>query len=145
MPNHVLRTKAESFYSRLLAGDLDAVLALVAEDVVLSNPMPADVPFGGTYQGREGVLRYFGEVLSHLELKLQIDEIVTEGDSVVVFGCEYGVAKSSGRHYRANWAHHLRFSPCGLIGEFRAYTLAAEISEAFARTPVALTIASDRS
>ena len=129
MSNRNNRALAERFYAHLLVGDLDALLALIAEDVVLSNPMPAALSCGGFYRGREGVLRYFGEVFSSLEMTLQIDAFVAEGNSVVVFGRDRGVAKLSGQHYQANWAHHLRFSARGLICEFRGYTTLAELPE----------------
>ena len=46
----------EAFFTALNAGDADAALALLADDFVL---VQADsLPYGGTYQGRDGFQAY---------------------------------------------------------------------------------------
>ena len=70
---------------------------MLADDFVLTNPMPAGVPFGGTYHGHDGMARYFREVFASLRVNLVVDECLVEGDSVVVFGVENSIARSTGR------------------------------------------------
>ena len=58
-------------------------------------------------------------------------EFVAENDSVVVFGHEDSLARSTGKRYRMDWVHHLRFTPAGLICGFHEYNPTATLVEAF--------------
>lgn len=62
---------------------------LFADDVVLENPVPDSLPFGGTYQGPRAVARYMGQISESLEfLAFEITEIIAQGDKVVALGSE---------------------------------------------------------
>ena len=122
---------AKKFYANVLAGDLPAVLGMVSDDVLVTNPMPAHVPFGNTYNGRNGLQKYLTEIFTYLEMTLEVKEYVAENDSVVVFGFEDSLARPTGRRYQMNWVHHLRFTPAGLICGFHEYNPTAIIADAF--------------
>lgn len=86
-------------------GDLDGLLETVHPDsrwiYVGANPRPAK----GVYVGKEGVGRFFGNILRNLDMtEFRASEFVTEDDTVVVFGFESGTVKATGKPFRNEWA-----------------------------------------
>ena len=84
-------------------GDLDALVETVHPDshwtYIGANPRPAK----GTYVGRAGVRKFFGNVLDNLTMTtFRPREFVTENDTVVVFGFESGTVKATGDPFRTN-------------------------------------------
>jgi ketosteroid isomerase-like protein len=71
------------------AKDMDAFLALYAEDAVLNLPSSQSVPYGGTHQGREEIRRVH-EVNWSAERMAPISpdefEIIVKGDVITVAG-----------------------------------------------------------
>ena len=132
MSTHDYKALAVKFYDTLLAGDLPALLEMLAPDILITNPMPYSVPFGGTYRGREGMQTYLGQIFETLELTLTVDKYLAEGSSVVAFGYEDSLVKPTGRRYEMNWVHHLTFDEAGLMTGFHEYNPTARIAEAFA-------------
>lgn len=56
-------------YSHFLQGDIPAVLALCSEDIVWKHGAnPHIVPFGGVYEGQQGVLRFFEAVSQSVQM-----------------------------------------------------------------------------
>jgi len=75
-------------------GDLDGLLETVHPDsrwtYVGANPRPAK----GVYAGRDGVRRFFENILRNLDMTTYHPrEFVTENDAVVVTGFESGTVK----------------------------------------------------
>ena len=65
-------------------GDIPAVLGLFDEDITWH--VPGRSPLSGDYRGRDGVLGFFTKAveLSGGTLKVAADEVVADGDRVVV-------------------------------------------------------------
>ena len=85
--------------------DLDRLVETVHPDsrwtYIGANPRPAK----GTYVGRDGVRKFFGNILRNLTMTtFQPREFVTENDTVVVFGSESGTVKATGDPFRNEWA-----------------------------------------
>lgn len=90
-------------YGAFARGDIDTVLATFDESIRWDTP--DSVPFGGVYQGRQGV----GEFFSHLgenyaELRVEPETYVHDGDRVVVLGHHHG-RSVSGNDFEAPFAH----------------------------------------
>jgi uncharacterized protein len=86
-------------------GDLDRLVETVHPDsrwtYVGANPRPAK----GTFVGRDGVRKFFENILRNLTMtSFQPREFVTENDTVVVFGSESGTVKATGDPFRNEWA-----------------------------------------
>lgn len=86
-------------------GDVDGVLETVHPDsrwtYVGANPRPAK----GVYVGKDGVRRFFGNILRNLDMtEFRASEFVVENDTVVVFGFESGTVKATGKPFRNEWA-----------------------------------------
>ena len=71
-------------YEAFAKGDMPTVLGLIAEDITWH--VPGRSPLSGNYKGHEEVLGFFakGMELSGGTLRVEADEILAEGERVVV-------------------------------------------------------------
>lgn len=71
-------------YSHFLQGDIPAVLALCSEDIVWKHGAnPHIVPFGGVYEGKQGVLRFFETVSQSVQItRFEPHHFAAESNSV---------------------------------------------------------------
>ncbi|MFE5705408.1 nuclear transport factor 2 family protein [Rhodococcus koreensis] len=73
------RAVVERLYAAGTTGDVEGVLATLADNVVVSEP--SFLPWGGTYTGHDQFLALFGDLAQKLDLsKLAIEYAVTEND-----------------------------------------------------------------
>jgi ketosteroid isomerase-like protein len=122
--------KIEAVYAAFGRGDLPFILNVMAEDVNWVHPRPADIPWGGTRRGREGVTQFFAAIAGNVDFEdFGVDRLVSRGGEVIVFGHEQVRTKSSGQRYRVDWVHSWTFR-AGAVVEFREYTDTATIVEA---------------
>jgi ketosteroid isomerase-like protein len=121
-----------AFYDGVLGGKVEEAIAeCMAPDVVWENPLPEPIPFGGTFQGVEGVRRYLGLVFDQLQIEdFQIHEIIGRDDRVVVLGSETSRVTATGRAYRMDWVHVLRVED-ERIRSLREYNDTAAMLAAF--------------
>jgi ketosteroid isomerase-like protein len=119
-------------YAAVGRGDLPALLDLLAEEVVWSLQGPAEVPFAGIYDGREGVATFFQRVGETLAVEqFEPRTVIAQGDTVVVLGSERSRAHASGRPLVMEWAHVYTISD-GRITAFRAFEDTAALVAALA-------------
>ena len=93
-------------YEAFARGDLDAVVADMADDIVWEQAQ--GLPHGGTYHGLEAVRRNVFEPLDAEwwdEFAAEPEELLDAGDDVVVLGRYRGVARGSGRVLDVPFAH----------------------------------------
>jgi uncharacterized protein len=103
--------------------DLDRLLEIVHPDsrwtYVGANPRPAK----GVYVGRDGVRKFFGNILRNLTITMfHTREFVTENDTVVVIGFESGTVKATGDPFRNEWVQKYVVQD-GLITEMEEYNV----------------------
>ena len=103
------------FTAALGAGDLDAALALVTEDIVVESTSPA--PDGQRHEGREAVRNAWAEVIGTPGMSLTEEESFVTGDRAVVRWC-YAWGGSDGDHVRG--VDVIRFRD-GLVSEMLSY------------------------
>jgi hypothetical protein len=125
-----------AFYDLFVAGKAEeAAESYLKEDFVLTNPLPAPIPFGGRFVGADGFLQYLGGIVSAIEIEdFAIDEMLCDGDRVVVVGREKSLVKATGQRYEMEWVHVLH-AVDGRIVSMREYNDTAAMRDAFeART-----------
>jgi ketosteroid isomerase-like protein len=84
---------AERFYAALDARDLDALTAVLTEDVVFNAPLA--IPFGGRLVGRDAVRGFITDAWGFVDGYENVRErMVAHGDRVVVSGRHRGRAGS---------------------------------------------------
>jgi ketosteroid isomerase-like protein len=98
-----------SLYDALASGDVPTVLAALALDIRWTEA--EGFPYGGTYLGADSVLN---NVL--IKLGTEWDgfaavpqELIGDGDTVIVLGDHSGQYKATGRSFKAPFVHVWRF------------------------------------
>jgi SnoaL-like protein len=75
------RLAAETMYGSVARGDLDTFMSYVSPSVVIVEP--EYLPYGGRYQGLDGLQQLFVEFAARFDLSgLQIERIVVDGAHV---------------------------------------------------------------
>lgn len=129
-----LTERAKTFYRVLLSDPETACREYVDPGFVLENHLPGHIPFGGRYEGHQGLMRYLGELVSAIEMgPLEFAEWVADDHAVVVHGQEGSLVLSTNRRYRMRFVHWLTFNDDGLVTSMREFNDTAEMAEAFDR------------
>ena len=88
---------AEGLYAALEADDIPAFIDLCAEQVTFDYPALGSLPYGGVWEGRDGVARFLD---AHDEaeeiLRFDVERMIAEDDTVLVLGTFTGRAKPDG-------------------------------------------------
>lgn len=128
-----LGQRAVQFYEALVLDLPRAIQDFLAPDFVWENPLPEAIPFGGIYQGVEGLGRYLGELVSAIEMTpLHFTDVVASGPVVALIGVETNTrVKRTGKHYTMPFVHVVRFDPAGKIAHIREYNDTSEMVAAF--------------
>jgi ketosteroid isomerase-like protein len=82
-------------YEAFNSGDMDTVSEIFADDIRWEGPNTEGIPMSGVTEGRDEVLQGFGgfgEVFE--ELNVSPDEMIEEGDTIVVLSHIEGKTKS---------------------------------------------------
>jgi uncharacterized protein len=124
-------------YDAFGRGDIDALLALLDENVEWITPGPSDVPTAGERRGRQAVGEFFKTLNETFEItKFQTQEFVAQGDRVVVFGTDTAKVKATGKVLDFNWVHYFGVKNDKIVN-FREYgdmsAVVAELKVAAAR------------
>lgn len=122
-----------TFYELLGAGKIEEALErFVDADAVLENPLPDPIPFGGRFEGRQGFADYLQAILAGIEIEqFDIDEILVEGERLVVLGRETSRVRSTDKRYTMSWVHVLTVRD-GRVQHMREYNDTAAMAAAFA-------------
>src|SRR5947209_5643081 len=84
--------------------DIDAVLADMTDDFTWYSPGAA--PFAGHRTGIDQMREFFSESARWVQMdQFDADEILADGDRVVVLGRQRGTVRESGRRFETQWAH----------------------------------------
>ena len=129
--NLIERTQA--FY-RLLQSDFAIVEAeYLAENFTWENPLPDNIPFGGTYQSASGLLRYLTEINAAIEMSpLHITDFIANESVVAAVGVEQDtLVRSTSKRYTMPFVHVVRFKDDGRISHVREYNDTREMVAAF--------------
>lgn len=119
-----------SFYEAGNRRDMDACLALMADDVTWTNI--GTTKYSGTYEGKQALVEdLLGPVFGQFEggLESTLDNVVAEGDWVVVQSRGKATTKQ-GRPYNNTYCHVFRIRDGKVVAvteyfdtEFTAHTL----------------------
>jgi ketosteroid isomerase-like protein len=118
-PVAVVQRMLEAFEDR----DLDRLVETVHPDsrwtYVGANPRPAK----GVYVGRDGVRKFFENILRNLTIStFHTREFVREDDTVVILGFESWTVNATGNSFRNEWAQKYVVQN-GLITEMEEYNV----------------------
>jgi hypothetical protein len=116
-------------------GDIDAALALVAEEVDWQSPATGApnplLPWSTLRRTRAEVGQFFADLSAHAEPEaFEIFAVTAQGDRVVLEGRNRGRARSTGRSYEHDWVMIFTVQD-GVIVRHRHYYDPADVLAAF--------------
>jgi ketosteroid isomerase-like protein len=92
-------------YAAFIRGDIPFILKRLSDDVRFEHSDSPEVPYGGTYSGKDAVLSFFGMIDEALEVtSFEPKTYLASGDEVMTTGVETGVARATGRAFTNQWA-----------------------------------------
>ena len=119
----------------LLATDMDAAGELMADGFVWENFLPDNVPFGGRYEGVEGMTAYFAQLAENWEIGgLEISEIIAseDGRRFAAIGVEQnGTALSTGKSCDMAFVWIFKTNEAGQFTYVREYNDTHAIGQTF--------------
>lgn len=91
----------KNFYAALGKGEMSTVVEMLTEDAEWDMPHPRDlVPFGGKWQGKEEVKKFFGVMHDTVQMKgVELQEFIADQDKVVVIGHIKALALPTKKEY----------------------------------------------
>lgn len=122
----------QELYACFLRGDLDAILAKVAGDVIWVQPVNDSIPYSGRRKGRAGVRAFFAELQAVEIESFEPKEYLASGDRVFAIGSWSGRAKPTGKRFASEWIMAWTVVN-GLVTHFHAYEDTAAVATAFAK------------
>ena len=102
--NEETNTKfVQQVYQNIKMGDIRSFLNLLAENVLWIVPDMANVPFAGTWQGREQVGQFFRRVVEVQDIvEFEPEEFIAKREKVVVLGHFTMRVKATGKLSRSS-------------------------------------------
>ncbi|TDM45381.1 ketosteroid isomerase [Macrococcoides goetzii] len=120
----------ETTYRLVEEGKLDEFFTYLADDVSWTEC--AGFPYGGTYVGKEEILKNV-----HMRLGTEWDQYTAKdidytfnGEKVMVFGKYSGTYKKTNKYFEADFVHYYIFNDEGKIKSFRQVTDSVQVVEA---------------
>src|ERR671910_2292363 len=125
---------AKSLYASVRRQDAESVLDLFADNAMLHGPTSSTkiLPWGGTYNGMEGVKQFFKLLGEGLDIEqFDIIDFIGEREKVAVLGFIRGKAKMTQKPFETYFAHIIRVRrDNGKIVEFRVFNDSASLAQA---------------
>jgi ketosteroid isomerase-like protein len=123
----------QRLYEAYGRGDVDAVLAEVADDVDWGAEAASDsVPWYGSHRGKGDVARFFSEIASNVDVTEFTPLSFTSNDTDVIVAVHWAyTVKKTGKSAAMNMQHWWRFAD-GKIASFRGSEDTEQSAAAFA-------------
>lgn len=111
----------QTVYAEYALGNRAAVFEALAEDVAWTSVAGPELPWGGTYHGRDGVAAYFARLDAAVQITAYVAEhCIAQGEWVVTLARGHGRLLLTGREVVLDKADAMRLRD-GRIAEFREY------------------------
>ncbi|MBK8614740.1 MAG: nuclear transport factor 2 family protein [Flavobacteriales bacterium] len=86
------------------SGNMEELKTTLSTDSTWVYHGPAEVPYAGTYVGKDEVVRFIGTIVQHTNIEgFEVHGFVAEGDKVVVLGREKQHVKKNGLLLDQQW------------------------------------------
>jgi ketosteroid isomerase-like protein len=117
-------------YAAFGRADIPYILERLSDDVQWGHSDSAEIPYGGSYSGKEAVTRFFGKIDGAVEMKsFEPRTYLASGDEVITTGVWSGVARATGKPFASQWAHRFLVKD-GRVTYFQGFEDTAVIAAA---------------
>lgn len=101
-------TKALEVVQKMLAafgkGDFETLKKTLSEDTVWVYHGVDGIPYNGTYQGRDGAVRFITNIVSNVDvLDFQVLKMIADQNTVIVLGSEKQKIKTNNEVLEQKW------------------------------------------
>jgi ketosteroid isomerase-like protein len=87
----------EGVYEAYASRDVEGLLGSLHEDFEIRASEP--LPWGGSFKGKDGMMEFIGRISSHVQSRVDVDELVEAGDHVIAIGWSAGKVTATGEEY----------------------------------------------
>lgn len=119
-------------YAALDAVDLETILEIFDPEVEVHQT--EELPWGGDFQGHDGLGRFFGLLRENITSKVTIQTVYAAGDEVVQIGRTAGTVNATGTPFDVEEMHLLTIRD-GKVVRFEARIDTPAMLEALRATP----------
>jgi ketosteroid isomerase-like protein len=124
---------AKLLYASARRQDTESVLNLFADNAMIHGPTSSTkiLPWGGTYNGREGIKQFFKLLGEGLDIEqFDIIDFIAERDKVAVLGFIRGKARMTQKLFETYFAHIIKVDRNdGKIVEFRVFNDSGSLAQ----------------
>jgi ketosteroid isomerase-like protein len=121
----------QDVYKNFGERNVPAVLAHFAKNVVWMRPDAREIPFCGTYNGHEGMIKFLTLVSQTIKMDSFLpSQFLADGDTVVVMGEDSAHVISTGKSYTTHWIQVFVLKDKKIV-QGHAYIDTLQIAKAF--------------
>ena len=124
---------AKLLYASARRQDTESVVNLFADNAMIHGPTSSTkiLPWGGTYNGREGIKQFFRLLGEGLDIEqFDIIDFIAERDKVAVLGFIRGKARMTKKLFEKHFAHIIKVDrKYGKISEFRVFNDSGSLAQ----------------
>jgi len=122
-------------YERFGAGDLEGFVNSLDPEIEWHVPAMENVPFAGTWRGREGVREFLRKLTESQEVvEFRPEQFIAQDSTVIVLGRFVMRVKSTRTESASLWAHVWTIT-AGRITHYREYVDTAAVTNAHRASP----------
>ena len=121
----------QDVYKNFGQRNVPGVLAHFDKNVVWMRPDASEIPFCGTYNGHEGMIKFLTLVSQTIKMTSFVPrQFLGNGDTVVVMGEDSANVVSTGKSYTTHWIQVFVLKDKKVV-QGRAYIDTLQIAKAF--------------
>ena len=92
-------------YAAFARGDIAFILDRLSAEVRFAHSDSPEMPYGGTYEGKGGVEKFFTAIDGAVEVKgFEPKSYLSSGDEVMTTGVWSGLSRATGKSFTTQWA-----------------------------------------
>ena len=96
----------QNVFSHFGNGDVDGIIALLANDIHIQFYGPSAIPYARDYYGLSDARLFFETVLGSVDIhQFEPEQFLSDGDIVTVTGQLHLTARSTGKDIKSDFAH----------------------------------------
>ena len=116
-------------YDAFGRGDINALLALLDEQIQWVTPGPSELKTSGRRTGRQEVGQFFASVNELFDVqRFEPREFIAQGDRVAVVGSETARVRATGKMLELDWVHVFTLRDGNVVAFQEFYDTAAVVA-----------------